>query len=236
MNQVIGTGNASTPAANRGGVSLVPHLRHSMGYLLVHNTSNKQTGRIPVTWSPRSTCATRCPFFRDECYAEKGFHTRMVWNKVDEDGFSTVVDWDTLCHQVSMLPFDQLWRHNIAGDTPPEQIEQLVEANRGKRGFTYTAYDLPDSTHHWAKSQGFTINRSCWSAKSAIASARAGVHSVFSGCSVQQASEVSWTEDGIGFLVCPHKQKNPDAKNQNCANCGLCYDRPSNVVIVFPIH
>jgi hypothetical protein len=206
----------------------------SMGYLLVPHSQNKQTGPIPVSYAPKKTCPITCKLI-DECYAKKG-HVHIHWDAADTDKYSTVVPFDRFCEKIVRLPNDQLWRHCVAGDTPPEQLEPLVGANKGKRGFSYTAWRHANSTHHWAKANGFTLNRSCYSVKEAVASARAGVHSVLSGLAPSKITENTWKVDGIGFVVCPHKRKEPDAKSNNCSNCGLCYQRPSNIVIVFPLH
>ncbi len=63
------------------------------------------------------------------------------WSAIEARG----VVWADFCKAVAALPDDQFWRHNQVGDLDGENnalnvasLEALVEANRGKRGFTYT--------------------------------------------------------------------------------------------------
>jgi len=65
-----------------------------------------------------------------------------------------------------------LWRHNEAGDLPGEgddidvpKLRALVQANRGKRGFTYTHKPVLDNPQNavaikCANQNGFTVNLS----------------------------------------------------------------------------
>ena len=48
-------------------------------------------------------------------------------------------------HKIAALPVNDLWRHNQAGDLPGDgelidkpKLRQLIKANHGKRGFTYS--------------------------------------------------------------------------------------------------
>ena len=52
----------------------------------VAQSGNSKTGPIPVTYSDRDTCPTSCPHYRTSCYADAGFHTRMVWDRVTSRG------------------------------------------------------------------------------------------------------------------------------------------------------
>ena len=111
----------------------------------VHITArsgNAKTGPIPVTTTERASCPTTCPFYDKGCYAKSG-PLALHWRKVSDGERGT--DWQGLTEFVKSLPERQLWRHNQAGDLPhiDGQINgtllgQLVDANRGKRGFTYT--------------------------------------------------------------------------------------------------
>ena len=65
------------------------------------------------------------------------------------------------------LPTGQIWRANVAGDLPGEgetvdayALGQIVKANRGRKGFTYTHKKSPEALA-WAKhatAWGFTVN------------------------------------------------------------------------------
>lgn len=113
----------------------------------VLKSGNAKTGEIPVSMTDRSTCPDSCSFKGKDgsghlrgCYAE-GWPLSQHWTDVETKG----VTWEAFCRQVAALPDGQLWRANQAGDLQGkgntldrEALASLVEANRGKRGFTYT--------------------------------------------------------------------------------------------------
>ena len=106
-------------------------------------SSNAKTGKMPVTTSEESTCPTTCPFYGGSCYAKSGFHLRQHWQKVSNKERGT--DWQALTDFVKGLKPNQIWRHNQAGDMPHfeghirlDLLKDLVQANKGRRGYTYT--------------------------------------------------------------------------------------------------
>mgnify|MGYP006970145949 CR=1 FL=1 len=83
-------------------------------YHVTEISSNKKTGRMPVTTSSSDTCPSDCPLKANGCYAKHG-HLGMHWRAVDagKRGGS----WADLLAKVRK--FDQgIWRHNQAGDLP----------------------------------------------------------------------------------------------------------------------
>jgi hypothetical protein len=100
----------------------------------------------------------------------------MHWKKVDSDKVNN--DWNHFLQFVSTLPSGQLWRHNQAGDLPgigenidKQALSQLINANIGKRGFTYTHKPLTPDNLKWiqyANNKGFTINISADSIVEAV--------------------------------------------------------------------
>lgn len=133
-------------------------------YHFVKVSANSKTGPIPVTYSERETCPPSCPHYRADCYAED-YYTRMTWDKVTQRGG----DLAALCDAVAALPEGQLWRHNVAGDLMGEgehvdaaALGELVRANIGRRGFTYTHKKSPEALT-WAAHAtrwGFTDRKS----------------------------------------------------------------------------
>ena len=127
---------------------------------------NVKTGPIPVSTTTAETCPDNCPFKAKGCYA-KGGPLAIHWRKVTEG--KSGMEWDSFCWSIHRLPEGQLWRHNQAGDLPGLNddldtiaLGQLVQANKGKRGFTYTHKPL-DSEHERlavanANRNGFTVN------------------------------------------------------------------------------
>ena len=150
-----------------------------MKYHFIPQSSNRKTGPIPVTYSERATCPPSCPHYRADCYAED-FYTRMAWDKVPDRGDTL----GALVASIAALPEGQLWRHNVAGDLPgqgeivdPVALGEIVRANIGRRGFTYTHKKDPDAIH-WAghaTAWGFTVNLSADDAGEADALAETGL-------------------------------------------------------------
>jgi hypothetical protein len=132
-------------------------------------SSNRKTGHIPVSTSSSDTCPPSCKHLQlGTCYAKFSF-LGMHWKKVDSDKVNN--DWNHFLQFVSTLPSGQLWRHNQAGDLPgigenidKQALSQLINANVGKSGFTYTHKPLTSDNLKWiryANKKGFTINLSC---------------------------------------------------------------------------
>lgn len=199
-------------------------------YHFVRVSANSKTGPIPVTYSERETCPPSCPHYRADCYAED-YYTRMTWDKVPQRG----QDLAALCLAIDQLPPGQLWRHNVAGDLPgtgeevdPVALGQIVRANIGRRGFTYTHKKSPDALH-WASMAtqwGFTVNLSADDAGDADALAETGAGPVVAIVPTD-TPEKSYTPAGRTIVVCPAQTRD----NVSCITCGLCA-RPDRAVIV----
>lgn len=206
-----------------------------MKYHFVKQSANSKTGQIPVTYSQRETCPPSCPHYRSDCYAED-FYTRMSWDKVAERGGTL----DALCASIAALPAGQLWRHNVAGDLPGEgetvdavALGEIVRANIGKRGFTYTHKKSADGLY-WASQAtqwGFTVNLSADDAGDADTLAEADAGPVC--CIVpMDTPEKSYTPAGRTIIVCPAQTRD----EVTCASCGLCARADRGVIIGFRAH
>ena len=141
-------------------------------YHLSPRSSNSKTGPIPVSTSEDSTCWKGCGLF-DVCYG-KGYRLKAHWDKVSQ-GIRGVY-WETFLLLIMALAPGILWRHNQSGDLPGKgaringhMLRQLVSANKGKRGFTYTHKPVLGDSHaaifnrqhiRHANNNGFTINLS----------------------------------------------------------------------------
>jgi hypothetical protein len=198
-------------------------------------SGNTKTGPIPVTYSERETCPESCPHYRTSCYADAGFHTRMVWDKVGARG-SSVAD---VADAIRALPPGTLWRHNIAGDLPgagetvdPVALGEIVAANIGRRGFTYTHKKSAEAIE-WAQHAtrwGFTVNLSADDAGECDALADAGLPLT---CVVPiDTPKHSTTPEGRPIVVCP-AQTSDDV---TCATCGLCQRANRAVIVGFRAH
>lgn len=205
-----------------------------MQYLFVRKSANAKTGRIPVTYSERSTCPQSCPHIGADCYAE-GYYTRIVWNNIQHRGKPL----SALCEAVAALPVGQLWRHNVAGDLPgygenidPVALGAIVRANIGRKGFTYTHKKSPDAIK-WARhanNWGFTINLSADDAGEADTLADTGLP-VVSIVPVDCAPKAK-TPKGRTIVICPAQTRD----DVTCESCGLCARADRRVIIGFRAH
>lgn len=204
-------------------------------YHFVKQSANTKTGPIPVTYSQRETCPPSCPHYRADCYAED-YYTRMTWDKVAQRGG----DLAALCESVAALPPGQLWRHNVAGDLPgagesvdADALGQLVMANFGRKGFTYTHKKSVDALT-WAAhatAWGFTVNLSADDAGEADDLAEMDLGPVVAIVPMD-TPEKTQTPAGRTIIVCPAQTRD----GVTCATCGLCARADRGVIIGFRAH
>jgi hypothetical protein len=206
-----------------------------MKYHFIHSSANRKTGPIPVTYSQRETCPPSCPHYRADCYAED-FLTRLAWDKVPARGGSL----GELCASIAALPAGQLWRMNIAGDLPgqgeeldPAALGQIVAANAGRRGFTYTHKKTPEALEwiHHANAWGFTVNLSADDVGEADALADTEAGPV---CAIvpSDTPEKTYTPAGRTVIVCPAQTR----EGVSCVTCQLCARPDRGVIIGFRAH
>jgi hypothetical protein len=202
---------------------------------LTIKSANVKTGPIPVSTTTKESCPADCGM-RAECYAASG-PLALHWAKVTAGARGT--DWPTFTAQIAQLPDGQLWRHNQAGDLPVDngtvdavKLGQLVHANQGKRGFTYT-HHRDAASIDWirhANAWGFTVNLSANNLADAdtLADHHAGPVVV-----VLPSTTTSNTRTPAGrpVVVCPATQRD----NVSCATCQLCA-RQRDVIVGFPGH
>ena len=202
-------------------------------------SSNRKTGAIPTTTSEKATCPDSCPFKAKGCYA-KGGPQNLHWQKVTEKKRGT--HWDSFVGKIHKLPYGQLWRHNVSGDLPHSDgliqsklVNQLVRANKGRKGFTYTHHQLNDHNLQVLKNanqNGFTINISTESIEVADSvMTKLGLPAV----AVVPSSHTERfyrTQSGRKVITCPATIHD----NVTCATCQLCSKADRNFIIAFPAH
>lgn len=212
----------------------------------VHMTlrsTNKKVGPIPVSTTDSGTCPPICAFYDSGCYAHYGPISHH-WSKVTRGERGD--PWPQFCMRVTNLPDGQLWRHNQAGDLPgdgwwidTEALKQLVEANRGKRGFTYTHYPVlgdDDCARHnraairQANERGFRINLSGNHPAHADELADLGIAPVTTVLATEQRHNTV-TPAGRRVVVCPATTH----EGVTCMSCQLC-QRNHDVIVGFPAH
>jgi hypothetical protein len=201
----------------------------------IPKSSNRKTGPIPVTYSERDTCPPSCAHYRSSCYAED-FYTRMSWDKTAQRGH----ELREFCALVAALPPGQLWRHNVAGDLPGagESIDaaalgEIVRANIGRRGFTYTHKKSADALYWAAEATawGFIVNISADDAGDADALADVTMCPIVVTVPID-TPEKSETPDGRTIIVCPAQTRD----DVTCASCGLCARADRRIIVGFRAH
>jgi len=174
---------------------------------------------------------------RAGCYAASG-PLALHWAAVSAGTRGT--DWAAFTATIAQLPAGQVWRHNQAGDLPVTpagtvdavKLGQLVHANQGKRGFTYSHHRDAESIN-WirhANNWGFTVNLSANDLADAdtLADHKAGpVVVVLPSTATANVK----TPAGRAVVVCPATQRD----DVTCASCQLC-QRQRDVIVGFPAH
>jgi hypothetical protein len=218
--------------------------------LFTLRSNNKKTGPIPVSMSERGTCPTSCSLYEAGCYASYG-KLGAHWRRRGTAAKNWIT-WRKFLERVRALPEGQLWRHNEAGDLAGkgaeidgEKLEELVEANRGRHGFTYT-HKTGAANHaliKWANQNGFTINLS--------ADTLAEADSLFDDDGRDMRWDSWWPKAGPVVVLLP-----PDAPDRGirtpagrrvvtcpaqtsdmtCAECELCANRYRHSIVGFRSH
>ena len=209
-------------------------------YHLTRVSNNRKTGPIPVSTTTSDSCPPTCSLKGAGCYTEQG-KLGIWWRQVKTKG----VDLEAFAAQVKRLPNGQLWRHNQAGDLPHtdgridvEALQRIVDANRGKRGFTYTHHSMmrldEDRDNRSAvlnaNLSGFTINLSADSLKQADALADLNIGPVVA---IVEPGGPLWgkTPAGRHYVVCPAQHR----EYTTCATCQLCAKK-RNHIVAFEAH
>ena len=211
-----------------------------MQVALTQASENSKTGAIPTSTSEQSSCAPSCPFINKGCYAKYGpqvIHWRKVSNA--ERG----VDWSEFVTLIRKLSKGQLWRHNVAGDLPHNdgnidylKLRQLIDANKGKKGYTYTHHTLNDHNRvclENANSMGFTVNVSTESVEEAD---RVMTEYNLPATAVVNSNKIDRfykTESGRKVITCPAALF---PGKVTCATCGLCQIADRKFIVAFPAH
>jgi hypothetical protein len=229
-------------------------MSHSVQFTL--ESKNAKVGKMPVSTTAADSCPPSCPLRDSGCYAQQGPLGGM-WRALSatvagdtfKNGRGTVqtFTWDAFTDKVAALPEGTLWRHNQAGDLPGigdaiawRELSQLVEANEGKRGFTYThkpiagEYGKANATAiAIANERGFTINLSANNLAEAdtLADAAIAPVAVVLPADVHGRADIS-TPAGRKVAVCPATYLD----DVSCASCGLCQRQERKVIVGFPAH
>jgi hypothetical protein len=199
-------------------------------------SQDRKLGRIPATYTGGSTCPTACPLRDSGCYAEFGL-LRHQWERTEKDG----LPWPLFLERVRALSAGQLWRHNIAGDLPGykdkldvDRLLDLVLANAGRRGFTFTHKPLTTDVELAAVSvanrRGFTVNLSADTLEQADELAALGIGPVVVTLP-SDAPRRQLTPAGRHVVVCP-----AESNGLTCEGCQLCSKAQRKAIVGFRAH
>jgi hypothetical protein len=220
--------------------------------LFTKKSCNSKVGPIPVSTTSAETCPDACPLKRNGCYADTG-PLGMIWSALSKanpgEAFKRgrnmlqSLTWSQFVEAVSALPEGTLWRHNQAGDLPGvnnaidhRAPTDLVIANMGKRGFTYTHKPLTSenaASIAFANRNGFTINLSADNLAEADELKASGIGPVVTllDASVNGNAQIT-TPKGTRVVVCPATYRD----DINCASCKLCSHALRETIVGFPAH
>ena len=211
-----------------------------MRYHLTAKSANPKTGPIPVSTTSRDTCPKTCGMYK-ACYAKSG-PLSLHWHRLNTGQYGLTLR--QFLRRIGELPKGTLWRHNQAGDLPGKDasidtkaLSAIVQANQGKRGFTYTHKPMDRAENRKAieraNRNGFTINLSADNLVMADRLSALGIAPVATVLPANQLTNTV-TPEGRTVVICPaisHK-----AKGVTCATCKLCAWSDREVIIGFPAH
>ena len=212
-----------------------------MNFYMNPKSANKKPGKMPVSTSDRGTCPDACPFKNNGCYAE-GYPLKGRWDEVTSGKRGGL--FSDFVNQVAALPDNILWRHNQAGDLPGdgENIDRgallaLAGANAGKRGFTFSHYNVESNKHNraaiaTANAKGFTINLSANNLDHADKLTDLGIGPVATVLPHDFDARKTTTPKGRIVAQCPATYRD----DVTCKTCGLCQKQSRRVIVGFPAH
>ena len=224
--------------ALQAALALPGNLEHLLWHI-TRRSKNKKTGEMPVTTSAMATCPPSCPFNNGGgCYAASG-PLLLHWRKVSSGDRG--LNWEEFLAAIRAFPEGILWRHNQAGDLPGigeeidlDMLAELVTANKGKKGFTYTHKELTPSNVAGitaANTQGFTINISANNLRHADEIRAAHPTLPVAVTVPEHRSKTYKTAAGNKVVTCPATYR-----DTSCVKCKLCAIPDRDYMIAFPVH
>ena len=202
------------------------------------SSKNSKVGPMLVTTQSSDTCYSGCPFNGSGCYAHIG-PIAIHWRKVDNGERDK--GWNEFLKAVKSQQPGSLWRMSQAGDLPgvdgvidADRLNDVVNANRRMKGFTYTHKPLTETNKALIKDaneRGFTINLSANSLSDADEKAALGIGPVAVPIDSDPDNWPTHTPAGRRIVVCPHS-----TKGIKCTQCGLCQKAKRKSIVGFPAH
>ena len=202
-------------------------------------SGNKKLGLIPVSTTERTSCPPSCPLNDGSCYALSGYFISHHWQHVTNKTRGN--NYGDFLARVNALKPETFWRHNQAGDLPGNgelidkpKLSQLVKANSGKRGFTYShkhSHAKQRQQIRWANDNGFTVNLSADNLDHADKLSSYEVGPVCVTLPYDFDGTKTNTPQGRAVRVCPAQYM-----DTSCKDCGLCQKQNRKVIVGFISH
>ena len=204
-------------------------------------SGNRKVGPIKVTTTEKSSCPSECGI-KDECYAGGG-PLAIHWNKVGEGQRGD--NWDGFVNRVKRFRKNEWWRHNQAGDLPPnadgkldaDKCEALADAASHTDGWTYTHYN-PMDKHNFEVIQrmnsvgGLVVNLSADTMEQADTYSWLGIAPVTVVLPEDAPNMGNKTPEGLPIVVCPAQTQ----EDMSCNICELCQKRDRKSIVGFKAH
>ena len=115
------------------------------------------------------------------------------------------------------------------------KVHNLVSANRGKKGFTYTHHDMRVQNNikvvQYANMQGFTVNLSANNLEHADELKALNCGPVVTIVPADYPKSGT-TPAGHSVVLCPATYRD----DIQCSNCGICAVADRKAIIAFPVH
>ena len=193
---------------------------------------------MPVTITSENSCPNSCPLKGKGCYANVG-PLALHWKR------TKLTELEVL-KEIKKLPRGNTFRWNQAGDLigyekGDEKINSrflgaLTEANKGKRGYTYTHKNpfIPENATaiKAANEGGFTVNLSADTVEEADSFVKLDVAPVVVVLPMTTTKNFK-TPAGNQVIICPATK--PDSQ-MTCLQCGVCAKPNRTAIIGFPAH
>lgn len=193
---------------------------------------------MPTTITSENSCANSCPLKGKGCYGNVG-PIALHWKR-------TKLSEIDLLKKIQSIPRGYTWRMNQVGELigyqPNDELinssflAALTQANKGKRGYTYTHKNpfIPDNAAAIAAANkgGFTVNLSADNITEADSFVKLGIAPVAVVLPEGKTSNFK-TPAGNQVIICPATKAD---SQMTCLQCGLCARAERKAIVGFPAH
>ncbi len=200
---------------------------------------------MAVSTTAKASCPDVCPLKKKGCFADGG-PLQLHWEQVSQG--KRGVEFDDFLLQLAALKKGAEYRHNQAGDLPPDETKTntidavklaalaAVIRRRRIKGFTYTHYPVIDNEINRAaikaaNDSGFTINLSANNISEVDQLLALNIAPV-AVIMPLNAPKVSFTNQGNKIVICPAQTNT----KTTCVDCMLCQKSDRSFSIGFYPH